>query len=178
MLKRILVTIDQSAASQQAFDMALELAKALSAELLLVHTLDVFDPAAPICPQIAADSYSLELSRLAREAYEQEWVEFAQHYEALLAQKQETAEAIGVRASGSQPYGRPGPAICQTAVDQHADLIVVGSHGRKGLREMLLGSVSNYIVHHAPCSVTVVHPDGGRASALSQQASQRPIALA
>lgn len=38
-----------------------------------------------------------------------------------------------------------------------ADLIVVGSHGRKGLSEMLLGSVSNYVVHHAPCSVIIVH---------------------
>ncbi|MGP1384853.1 MAG: universal stress protein [Thainema sp.] len=41
-----------------------------------------------------------------------------------------------------------------------ADLIMMGSHGRKGLNEMLLGSASNYVVHHATCSVMVVHePD-------------------
>ncbi|PSN06241.1 universal stress protein [filamentous cyanobacterium CCT1] len=168
MFKRILVAIDQSVGSQQAFNAGLELTQALSAELLLVHALDVFDPASPTCPQIAADSYSVELSQLSRKAYEREWTEFAQHYDALLTQKRQDAEAMGIKASHLQPYGRPGPAICQAAVDRQADLIIVGSHGRKGLREMLLGSVSNYIMHHAPCSVMVVHPDGHRDDPLEQ----------
>lgn len=38
-------------------------------------------------------------------------------------------------------------------------LIVVGSHQRRGMAEIMLGSTSNYVMHHAPCSVLVVHPD-------------------
>lgn len=159
MLNRILVAIDhQSAASHQALASASELAQALSAELLLVHALDVFDPLSPERPKIPVNSYSMGLDRLAHAEYERQWAEFVQHYEALLQQMQSDAEAIGIQASYLQPYGRPGPAICKAALDHQADLIVVGSHGRHGLPEMLLGSVSNYIMHHAPCSVMVTHP--------------------
>lgn len=63
----------------------------------------------------------------------------------------------GPRASFEQVVGSPGRSICQAAKAWEADLIVVGSHQRKGLSEMILGSVSNYVLHHAPCSVLVVH---------------------
>jgi len=41
------------------------------------------------------------------------------------------------------------------------------SHGRTGLRELFLGSVSNYVLHHAPCSVMVVHPEERQQPAMS-----------
>lgn len=159
MLEHLLVAIDQSAASQRAFETALGLAEATGAKLSLVHALDVFDPRSPQRPQMSANSYSVELDRLLLENYERQWAEFVQHYDALLKQRQEIAQASGIPTRSLQPYGRPGPAICKTAADCHADLIVVGSRGRKGLQEMLLGSVSNYIMHHAPCSVMVIHPN-------------------
>lgn len=40
-----------------------------------------------------------------------------------------------------------------------ADLILVGSRGLKGLKEMFLGSVGNYVTHHAPCSALIVRTD-------------------
>ena len=158
MFSKVLVAIDSSAASRRAFASALKLAKGLNAELALVHALDVFDPASPEHPTIPADSYSMALDSMVRETYEKQWAEFVEHFEALLKQKQEEAEALGLTARYSQPYGRPGPAICKAAKTLKADLIVVGSRGYKGLQEMFLGSVSNYIMHHAPCSVTVIHP--------------------
>ena len=158
MFSKILVAIDSSAASRRAFASALELAKGLNAELILVHTLDMSDPASPEHPIIQTNSYSMVLDSLVRETYEKQWAEFVENFEALLKQKQEEAEALGLTAQYSQPYGRPGPAICKAAKTFNADLIVVGSRGYKGLREMILGSVSNYIMHHAPCSVTVIHP--------------------
>lgn len=159
MLCKILVAVDRSAASNRAFSSALELAKALKAELTLVHSLDVFDPASPDHPIIPVDSYSINLNKLIQQDYERQWAEFVEHAEALLKQKQAEAEAQGVATQYLQPYGRPGPAICSVAETIHADLIVVGSRGRSGFRELILGSVSNYIMHHAPCSVTVIHPD-------------------
>ena len=48
--------------------------------------------------------------------------------------------------------------ICRVAADVHADVIVVGSHGRGAIERILLGSVSEQVVRHAPCPVLVVRP--------------------
>ena len=162
MFDHILVAIDQSTSSHRAFDTALDLAQALNAQLTLVHALDRSDPESPRQPYISVDSYSMELDVLLLKDYDYKWAEFAKHYDSLLEQKQEAAEAIGVQARYLQPNGRPGLAICTIARDSQVDLIVVGSHSRQGLSEMLLGSVSNYVVHHAPCPVMVIHPEDQR----------------
>ncbi len=162
MLSKILVAVDQSAASQRAFSSAVELAKALKADLTLVHALDVFDPASPEHPSIPVDSYSMNLDKIIQENYMRQWAEFVERAEAFLKQRQAEAVEHGVLTSYYQPYGRPGPAICSVAATIQADLIIVGSRGRSGLRELILGSVSNYVLHHAPCSVTVIHPDSER----------------
>ena len=52
--------------------------------------------------------------------------------------------------------GSPDSRIVETAEKFHADIIIVGSHGYKRWERILLGSVSNSVIHHAPCSVLVV----------------------
>jgi len=70
----------------------------------------------------------------------------------------ETAAALDlVGATHHVAEGEPGPALCNAATDLGADLIVVGSHGRGVIARTLLGSVSDYVVRHAPCPVLVVH---------------------
>jgi nucleotide-binding universal stress UspA family protein len=68
-------------------------------------------------------------------------------------------------AGDSMPLGDPRSVILETAKDWGADLIVVGSHGRRGLDRFLLGSVSEAVAIHATCSVQVVRgrqrPKGG-----------------
>jgi nucleotide-binding universal stress UspA family protein len=55
--------------------------------------------------------------------------------------------------------GDPRDAIVRVAEREHADLVIVGSHGRTGLPKLLMGSVASYVVTHAPCPVLVVkHP--------------------
>lgn len=51
--------------------------------------------------------------------------------------------------------GVPGPALCKFAADVDATAVIVGSRGRGGLRRALMGSVSDYVVRNAPCSVVV-----------------------
>jgi nucleotide-binding universal stress UspA family protein len=53
--------------------------------------------------------------------------------------------------------GDVATTICHIAEEVPADVIIVGSHGRTGLKRMLLGSVSEHVVRHAPCPVLVVH---------------------
>jgi universal stress protein A len=60
--------------------------------------------------------------------------------------------------------GPPGEVICWLAEEEKCDLIVMGTHGRSGLRHLLLGSVAEYVVRHAHCPVTIVRdvPSGER----------------
>lgn len=53
-------------------------------------------------------------------------------------------------------FGSPESRIVETAEEMNADLIIVGSHGYGSWERLLLGSVSDSVVHHAPCSVLVV----------------------
>jgi nucleotide-binding universal stress UspA family protein len=73
------------------------------------------------------------------------------------------ATADALRDVGCEPEqietlvieGDPGAALCRLAADVGASALIVGSRGRGGLKRALLGSVSDYIVRHAPCSVVV-----------------------
>lgn len=58
-------------------------------------------------------------------------------------------------------FGSPDSRIVETAEEWHPDLIVVGSHGYSRWERLLLGSVSDSVVHHAPCSVLVVRAPAG-----------------
>lgn len=63
-----------------------------------------------------------------------------------------------VRLSSHVVVGSPSQVIVEEAEKWGADLIIVGSHGYGFWQRALLGSVSNAVVHHAPCSVLVVRP--------------------
>lgn len=68
----------------------------------------------------------------------------------------EFAEEHDVSISTDVLFGSPESRIVETAEEWKADLIVVGSHGYSRWERLLLGSVSDSVVHHAPCSVLVV----------------------
>jgi len=65
-------------------------------------------------------------------------------------------EAKGLAAETAVRHGDPRSVIVDEAEEWDADLIVVGSHGYTGLKRLLLGSVAQSVVSHAPCSVEVV----------------------
>jgi nucleotide-binding universal stress UspA family protein len=56
--------------------------------------------------------------------------------------------------------GQPGPELCRLAAEKSADLLVFGAHGRGVVKRVLLGSVSDYLVHHSPCPVLVMRRPG------------------
>jgi nucleotide-binding universal stress UspA family protein len=69
------------------------------------------------------------------------------------------ALADGAAAEPVVENGSPGPTLCESAERLSADVIVVGSRGRGAIKRALLGSVSTYVVHNAPCPVLVVRAD-------------------
>lgn len=154
MLNKILVAIDESASSEWAFDTAVAMARSLNARLLLVHVLDSWSSDSPKHPCALVDSFLVDEASSAQKEYEQRWEQFIDRYDTLLKQKQADAEAAGVTTTYLQTHGIPEQKICEIAKKNDIDLIVVGNRDRTNRSS----SVSNYLTHHAPCSVTVVHP--------------------
>ena len=79
-----------------------------------------------------------------------------------------TKEALGTldvpRSGAVETFvveGEPGPALCNFAAEADATAIVVGSRGRGGIKRAFLGSVSDYVVRHASCSVVVTRSPNG-----------------
>jgi nucleotide-binding universal stress UspA family protein len=71
-----------------------------------------------------------------------------------------TLRAAGFKASSEVRSGSPASTIVALARDWDADLVIMGSHGRTGLARLLLGSVARNVLHHASCSVLIVHRHG------------------
>ena len=144
---RILVALDYDETCYRVFDQAIALARATQATLNLFNALAPQTSAGSTFSPYSDGDWAADLER-SRE------IETASSN--LLKGFVEKARAADIKAEFTQDTGSPGSAICQLAAAWRADLIMVGSHGRKGLSEMLLGSVSNYVAHHAPCSVLIV----------------------
>jgi nucleotide-binding universal stress UspA family protein len=155
MFHKILVAVDRSPMSQVIWQEAVNLAKSLTAKLLFFHALSPLDVGYPRSPYPNPDvdpslfDETMKANAEELQHFEHQGVEFLQ----ALA---EQAQAAGVMAEFSQYPGDPGKTICQLAERLQVDLILLGRRGRSGLSEWLLGSVSNYVLHHAPCSVLTV----------------------
>jgi nucleotide-binding universal stress UspA family protein len=76
--------------------------------------------------------------------------------EELVRKAEEPLTKAGYKVETAVEEGDPKVKIVEDAVRWHADLILVGSHGRKGVERFLMGSVSDAVARHAPCSVEVV----------------------
>ncbi len=82
--------------------------------------------------------------------------ESAQDAKALVAKTANALRSAGISVTTDIVQGDPKTLIIKNAEEWGADLIVLGSHGRKGLQRFLLGSVSETVMRHAHCSVEIV----------------------
>jgi nucleotide-binding universal stress UspA family protein len=90
------------------------------------------------------------------ESLERARQEMLTHAEWLTTESAESLRASGLTAETAVRHGDARSIIVDEAKEWDADLIVVGSHGYTGLKRLLLGSVAQSVVSHAPCSVEVV----------------------
>lgn len=167
MYHRILVAVDNTELSKQAFRKALEIARAFTAKL---HIITVCLPLKVEYQDTTSlafrDSYYPDL---ALDLSQKEWDNVGEIGWNLLHSFQQQAKAMGIEAEITQQIGRVEEEITEFARSWNADLIVIGSHGRKGFGELLFGSVSNYVSHHVTCSVLLVHE--------RKEANQQPSKL-
>lgn len=142
--KTIVVATDLSEASESALRAAAHHAAADGASVHMVH---VFDPAPFRAPPSLSGPSSL-LDQAAQQLQAAHEANLADQAKTFLPDTQ--LEAVALR------HVSAGEAIADYAEKVGADLVIVGSHGRTGLRRMLLGSVAERVVRLAPCAVLVV----------------------
>jgi universal stress protein A len=142
MFKRIVCATDFSDTAETAWGLAVELARTHQSELILVHVF------------IELPVYSV----VAVVSVQQVWVEQRQWAEQQLTERIERAIASGISARYLLRTGVAPEEIAQAATDEHADLVVVGTHGRTGLNRLVIGSVAERVVRIAPCPVLTVKP--------------------
>ncbi|HEX5062197.1 MAG TPA: universal stress protein [Kofleriaceae bacterium] len=142
--KNILVPTDLSEGAEEALDYACELARQFGATVHLLHVIGI--PTLGV-PELGVALTSTVIDSMVRE-----------NQEALerLVDRKRTMATFGA------PLLRTGDArdlINQTAKELTADLIVMGTHGRRGVSRALLGSVTETVVRTAPCPVLTVRPN-------------------
>jgi nucleotide-binding universal stress UspA family protein len=149
MFQKILVAIDDSESSRNIFERSLTLATANRSELMLIHVLTILDDFYPSDTFIGLPESAMRIYAEQLEKREQAGIEKLQSLAA-------EATAAGVTTKFTQKIGDPGKMICEVAKAWNANLIVIGRRGLSGLSELLSGSTSNYVFHHAPCDVFTV----------------------
>ena len=143
-IQRILVAHDLSEASDDALRTAVEMAQKHGAALTILHVYAI-----PVLPM--PEGYVLQTPATVME------IQRVVHDGLTVARTR--AEALGAERVDIQALaGAAADEIVRYARDRRYDLIVMGTHGRRGLVRMILGSVAEAVVRRAPCPVLTVHP--------------------
>jgi nucleotide-binding universal stress UspA family protein len=147
MFKHILLPTDGSKLSDRAVQRGIEFAKAVKAKVTAVHAVPEFR-------MIVEEGFISPMSAELKNRFERDSHE---HAKKMLAKVQKAAKAAGVKCEtvalvSDFPYKQ----IIETAKKKKCDLIVMASHGRKGLSSLLLGSETAKVLTHSKVPVLVV----------------------
>jgi len=154
MFKKILVPLDGSEHSLRALEIAVQIAKKFEAKITLIHVYSVGirpvvmpEPTTltPIGVPVMAPTDVSKIAEATRKAGA-----------AILADGEEKVKAEGIEVETLLKEGHSVQEIVKTAKEGSFDLIVIGARGISKIREIILGSVSDGVVHNAPCPVLVV----------------------
>jgi nucleotide-binding universal stress UspA family protein len=151
---KILVALDSSLEAGRVLQTSLDVAQKSGAELKLLHCLntDFLNQGIPSIGSIGdIDMYGTLHKQCQKQLKEEiekvsSWLEYCC----------QQASIRSIPATFTYEFGNAGKEVCRIAKSWDADLIILGRRGHQGITEILLGSVSNYVLHHAHCSVLVV----------------------
>jgi nucleotide-binding universal stress UspA family protein len=158
MLQKILIAIGDSPDAEQIFVAGLTLAQKFGAQMLLLHVLDplVTHGLSTVSSPLVGGMLPM-INDVAIEQYVKAWREYERQGIERLQAYAERAKKGHVQAEILQNYGDSGPLICEAAKNWSAEAILMGRNQKSMLSEALLGSTSNYVLHHAACSTIVIH---------------------
>ena len=147
MFKKILVALDGSEHADKALDVALDLAKKYTSEIVLVS---VFHP--------VFISLGMESSFGQAKLIETYLEDLKTCHENVLSEALQKVNRItpNLKVSTKLEEGRPADKIIETAKEGNFNLIVMGSRGLGGVKQLFLGSVSDRAADEAPCPVLIV----------------------
>jgi len=134
--KEILLTTDGSKYSRAAMEKALDIAKAYEGQLKVVSIVDVTDEFQTEAPGA--------VEKLVREA------------KGFVDDVKKNAEAQGLKIETFVKEGETYRIITDMAIQHNSNVIIMGSHGRTGIRRLLMGSVTEKVIGYAPCPVLIV----------------------
>jgi len=140
---KILIGIDGSPHSKAALDYVKNMTWPKETKVIVLAV------SIPIIAYAAVDASGMAWMQSAEE-------EMTAQAQDVAARSQGELRDAGLTTESRIVKGDPRDALIDTARSLHADLVVVGSHGRTGLAKLVLGSVATHVVTHAPCSVLVV----------------------
>jgi nucleotide-binding universal stress UspA family protein len=141
---KILLAVDDSKHSEAAAQAVLAQGLPQDTEVTVLHVVEPMPLL--VAREMAAYEPKLEAARRAQ----------LDEAEALVGRTAERLRSKGWKVTTAVKEGDPKSEIIDLASSWHADLIVMGSHGKKGINRFLLGSVSDAVVRHAHCSVELV----------------------
>jgi nucleotide-binding universal stress UspA family protein len=147
MYQKILVPVDGSEASTLGLAEAIQLAKDRGASIRVMHVVNELVVTGPYHAAYAAYGVGTVIDLLRKEG------------KALLEQARARVSGAGVKVDTvfeESIGGQAGSYIVEQSVAWPADLIVMGTHGRRGVRRMLMGSDAEYVVRHASVPVLLV----------------------
>ena len=143
MFKHILVPTDGSKLSEKAVKQAVRLAKQLGARMTAFHVM----------PKFHSSTYQMELLQMSVGEYDEARLEHAQQF---LRYAERAAKAAGIDCEGRHAVGdHPYKEIVKAAQKNGCDLILMASHGRRGIEGFLLGSETQKVLTHSHVPVLV-----------------------
>jgi nucleotide-binding universal stress UspA family protein len=135
--ERILVALDGSQYSQAALEQAVSLGKTCNSRIYVITVVDLYPAQLELAPQLHE-----KMTRQANQLLD----------DARGRIEKENIPCETILHTGGQPH----EFIVDEARDKNIDLIVMGTHGRTGLKRFFMGSVAEKVIGHSPCSVMVV----------------------
>jgi nucleotide-binding universal stress UspA family protein len=141
---KILLAIDGSKFSQAALETVIAQAHPADTEVRVLHVVE--PPSLLLSREMGGFDPTMDVI----------WDEEKKHAKAVVEKAAESLRSRGMKATADVEPGNPKSAIIDAANKWHADLIVLGSHGRSAVQRFLMGSVSEAVVRHAHCSVEIV----------------------
>lgn len=146
MFKKILLAVDSSKNSKKVVETGADLAGKYGAELIILHTWYM-----PERFNAHKSSHYVYLRKVEEN--------MVNHGNDFLATLKNELEEKGIRVKTILEKGPAGPVIVAKAKSEETDLVLIGSRGLGNVSSLLIGSVSNYVIHHAECPVLIIKYD-------------------